>query len=114
MFKYEIYYVSKENRLESMMTCSLSGSMDWCENGLKIVSWAYNKVASGKADNINDVFKKYLVLNIDRRKKKQMRTICIGDVIVFDGTPWLVTGFGFSSIPDILWKMITSTEKVHE
>ena len=109
---YELYYVAKVNRLESMITCSLNSSINWCEDGLRIVSWSYNMVASGKSESIEDVFRKYSHLNIDRRRKKQIRSICIGDVIVFDGVPWIVTGFGFSQIPDFLWKkVIDNAEK---
>lgn len=106
MTRYEIYYVAKENRLESMMVCALNSEIDWSENGLHIMSWTYNKVAGGKGRSLDSVLKKYSVLKIDRRKKKQMRSICIGDIIVFDGVPWIITGFGFSAVPDFLWNEI--------
>lgn len=104
MKKYEIYFIDKQNRLQSMLVCSLRRKIDWCEDGLKFVSWKYNFITSGNAENINDVFKKYSILNIDHRKKKQIRSINLGDIIVFDDTPWIVSAFGFSKIPDILWQ----------
>jgi len=42
------------------------------------------------------------VLNIDKRKKKQIRTINIGDIILFDGEAWIISAFGFMKIPNIL------------
>lgn len=113
MSAYELYYVNKGDRLESMMICSLCRDIDWCENGMRIVSWSYNKVAGGDAGSLGDVFKKYSTLNIDRRRKKQLRTICVGDVIVLDGQAWIVTAFGFSLVPDVLWKKVNFSGEVN-
>lgn len=106
MKKYELYFVDKSNRLECMIVCSLRKKIDWIEDGLKLVSWKYNLIDKGEANNINDIFKKYSVLNIDKRKKKQLRTINIGDIIIFDGIVWIVSAFGFIRVPDILWNKI--------
>lgn len=103
MKKYELYYVDKSNRLECMLTCSLRKKIDWSEDGLKLVSWKYNLICKGEAKNLNDIFKKFSVLNIDKRKKKQIRTINIGDIIIFDGDVWIVSAFGFVKVPNILW-----------
>ena len=101
-----IYYADKASRIESMLVCSLRKSIDWCEEGLRIVTWKYNIVGRGKAESLNDVFRHYSILNIDRRRKKQTRTVNIGDIIVFDEEPWIVTAFGFLRIPDILAEKI--------
>ena len=106
MKKYELYYVDKSNRLECMLTCSLKKQIDWAEDGLKLVSWKYNLICKGEADNLNDIFKKFSVLNIDKRKKTQLRTINIGDVIIFDGIIWIVSAFGFVKVPNILWNRV--------
>lgn len=102
MKDYAIYYVDEENRIECMLTCSLKNRIDWCEEGLKIVTWKYNLVARGKAENLNGIFRHYSELNIDKRRKKQIRTMNIGDIIKFDGEAWIVSAFGFVRIPDIL------------
>lgn len=104
--KYEIYYVDKKSRIECMLIFSLMKKIDWCEDGLKIVTWEYTKIAEGNADNLNQIFKKHSILNIDHRKKKQTRSINIGDIIFFDEEPWIISSFGFRKIPDILWKKI--------
>ena len=106
MKDYTLYYVDGENRLECMLVCSLNHGIDWCENGLRIVSWRYNAVAKGRAETLDDVFRHYSVLRIDRRRNRQMRTVSIGDIIVFDGEPWIVSAFGFAKVPEILAKRI--------
>lgn len=106
MKKYEIYYVNKENRIECMLIFSLMKKIDWCEQGLKIVDWKYNKITSGDAENLNQIFKKHSILNIDHRKKKQLRSINIGDIIFFDEEPYIISSFGFRRIPNILWEKI--------
>jgi len=106
MKSYRLYYVDNANRMECMLTCSLNRSIDWCENGLKIVTWKYNMVGHGQAESLNAVFRHYSVLSIDKRKKRQMRTVNIGDIIVFDEEPWIVSAFGFIRVPDILAKKI--------
>ena len=107
MSNYELYYIGKDSRIECMLVCSLKRRIDWAEDGLKLASWKYDRVAAGKADSINDVFKRHSTLNIDRRRKKQRRSANIGDVIVFDGVPWIVCAFGFTRVPDILWSKIS-------
>ncbi len=102
MKDYAIYFVDTPNRLECMLICSLRKSIDWCEEGLRIVTWKYNMIGHGKAESLNDVFKHYSVLNIDKRRKKQTRTVNIGDIIVFDGDAWIVSAFGFLKVPAIL------------
>ena len=106
MKAYALYYVDDANRMESMLVCSLQRNIDWCENGLRIVSWKYNLVGRGSAESLNDVFRHYSVLNIDKRRKKQMRTINIGDIIVFDEEAWIVSAFGFLKIPELLSEKI--------
>lgn len=106
MNRYELYYVDRQYRLESMMVCSLKNEIDWCEDGLKAITWKYNMVACGKADSLEDVFKRHSALNIDKRRKKQIRTIGMGDVIVFNDEPWMVSAFGFSLVPHFLWEKI--------
>ena len=103
---YAIYYVDDSNRIESMLICSLKRTIDWCEDGLRIVTWKYNMVGRGQADTLNAVFRHYSELNIDRRRKKQRRTVNIGDIIVFDGEAWIVSAFGFVRIPEILSRKI--------
>lgn len=104
---YSVYYVLPDKRLESMLVCSLRQKIDWCEDGLKIVSWSFKKVESGRALSLKDVFKKYSSLRFDKRRKQQYRTINIGDIIVFDEIPWIVSSFGFIKVPNILWEKIT-------
>lgn len=106
MKKYELYYVDKSNRLQCMITCSFNRKIDWTQDGLKLVSWKYNLICKGQAEQLNDIFKKFSVLNIDKRKKKQIRTINIGDIILFDGEAWIISAFGFMKIPNILWNKI--------
>lgn len=89
-----------------MLVCSLKKRIDWCEDGLKLVSWKYNLIDTGMAENLNDIFKKHSILNVDKRKKKQIRTINIGDVICFDNEAWIVSAFGFKKIPFFLWNKI--------
>ena len=79
MKNYELFYVDKSNRIECMLVCSLKKRIDWCEDGLKLASWKYELISKGKADNLNEIFKKHANLNIDHRRKKQIRTINIGD-----------------------------------
>jgi len=102
MNTFQVYYVDEENRMESMLVFSLKKNVDWSEDGLRIASWKYNMVGHGHADSINDVFKHYSMLSIDRRRKRQTRTINIGDIIVFDGNAWIISAFGFLRIPEIL------------
>ena len=106
MKEYAIYYVDNANRMECMLICSLNRRIDWCEDGLRIVTWKYNMVGHGKAESLNDVFKHYSVLNIDKRRKKQVRTVNIGDIIVFDDETWIVSAFGFLKVPEILAEKI--------
>ena len=106
MKDYAIYYVDDSSRLECMLVCSLKKSIDWCEDGLRITSWKYNVVGHGQAESLNDVFRHYSVLSIDRRRKKQRRTVSIGDIIVFDNEAWIVSAFGFSRVPSILAEKI--------
>lgn len=102
MKSYAVYYADDSNRIESMLICSLNRKIDWCEDGLRIVTWKYNIVARGQAESLNDVFRHYSMLSIDRRRKKQNRAINIGDIIVFDGEAWIVSAFGFLKIPELL------------
>jgi len=104
--KYSAYYVADENRLEAMLVCSLNHRIDWCEDGMKLVTWKYNLVDEGEADDINEVFRRKSELRIDRRRKRQVRSINLGDIIVFDGVPWIVGAFGFFRIPDILFEQV--------
>lgn len=103
MKSYSVYYISKENRLDAMMACSMHSDIDWCEEGLKFASWTYMKVAGGESESLSDVFKRFSTLNIDRRRKNQIRAMCLGDVILFDDEPWIVSGFGFAKVPMCLW-----------
>ena len=89
-----------------MLLCSLKQHINWCEQGLKFVSWCFDKIESGNADNLNQIFKKYSTLSYDKRKKKQRRTISIGDIIILDDTSWIVSSFGFVRIPEILWNKV--------
>ncbi len=104
--KYRAYYVADENRLEAMLVCSLNHRINWCEDGLKLVSWRYNLVDEGDAGDINEVFRKKTALQIDHRRKKQIRSMSLGDIIVFDEVPWIVGAFGFFRIPDILFEQV--------
>jgi hypothetical protein len=106
MKTYSIYYVDDANRIESMLVCSLKKNIDWCEDGLRVVTWKYNIIGRGRAESLNDVFRHYSVLNIDRRRKKQLRTVNIGDIIVFDDDVWIVSAFGFLRVPSILAEKI--------
>lgn len=104
--EYEIYYINKKNRLESMLLCSLKAKIDWCEEGLKFVSWEYEYIEKGSAKTLQDIFKKYSLLRYDKRRKKQYRTINMGDIILFDNEPWIISSFGFLRIPEILWRKV--------
>lgn len=106
MKNYELFYVDKSNRIECMLVCSLKKRIDWCEDGLKLASWKYELISKGKADNLNEIFKKHANLNIDHRRKKQIRTINIGDIIFFDGEAWIISAFGFVKVPQFLWKKV--------
>ena len=107
MSEYTVYYIDSKFRVECMLVCSLNARIDWCEEGLKMASWKYNEVARGEAENLNDIFRRHSVLDIDRRRKQNSRAMGIGDVIVLCDQPWIVTAFGFAKIPDILWsKMV--------
>lgn len=104
--EYEIYYIDKSNRLEAMLLCSLKSKINWCEEGLKMVSWIYHKIEKGKDKSLKDIFKKYSILRYDKRRKKQFRTMNIGDVIIFDDKVWIVSSFGFTQIPEIIWERV--------
>jgi hypothetical protein len=106
MKTYSIYYVDDANRMVSMLVCSLKKNIDWCEDGLRVVTWKYNIIGRGRAESLNDVFRHYSVLNIDRRRKKQLRTVHIGDIIVFDDDAWIVSAFWFLRVPSILAEKI--------
>lgn len=112
MKNYELFYIVGDKRLEAMLICSLARKIDWCEEGLKIVSWRYAKVSSGKAESLNEIFKKHSQLQIDKRRTKPLRTINIGDTIIFDGVAWIISSFGFIQIPEILFKKISFEEKI--
>ena len=104
--EYEIFYIDKKNRFEAMLLCSLRSKIDWCEDGLKMVSWTYKRIESGNENSLKNIFKKYSVLRYDKRRKKQFRTMNIGDVIIFDDKIWIVSSFGFTQVPEIIWKRI--------
>ena len=104
--QYEIYYVDKDNRLEAMLLCSLKSKINWCEEGLKMVSWVYRKVEKGQEESLQNIFKKYSALRYDKRRKKQFRTINIGDVILFDDKLWIVSSFGFIKVPELIWERV--------
>jgi hypothetical protein len=106
MKEYKLFYIDKSNRIECMLVCSLKKRINWCEDGLKLLSWKYNLIDKGSAETLNEIFKKHSVLNVDRRKKKQNRTINIGDVIYFDDEAWIVSAFGFKKIPEFLWNKV--------
>ncbi len=103
---YETYFVDKKNRIECMLLCALKKHINWYESGLRIVSWNYKKTHSGNAENLNQAFNNHTRFEIDKRRKVQLRPIGIGDVIVFDGTPYIIGVFGFIQIPIILWNRI--------
>ena len=104
MKKYVVYYIDSKDRIECMLTCSLNSRINWCEEGLKMASWKYNVVDEGESESLNDIFRKYSTLNLDRRRKSHRRTINIGDAILFGDEPWIVTAFGFVRIPFVLWE----------
>lgn len=101
---YELYYIDKSNRIECMLICSLKNRINWLEQGLKLVTWKYDLIFNGNAENLQEIYKKHSILNIDKRKKKQLRTINIGDIIKFNDDIWILTAFGFVKVPDILWE----------
>jgi len=103
---YEVYFINKANRIECMLLCALKRHINWYESGLRIVSWKYKKVHSGASETINDVFNKHSRLEFDGRRKVQLRTIGIGDVIVFNGNPYIIGAFGFLEVPMLLWERI--------
>ena len=106
MMKYAVYYIDSKDRIECMRACSLNGCINWCEDGLKMATWKYNPIDEGEAENLNDVFRKYSTLNLDRRRKSHRRTINMGDVILLGEEPWIVTAFGFVRVPMVLWEKI--------
>ena len=101
--KYELYYVDKANRIQCMLVCSLNNRINWVQDGLRMASWKYNLISSGEAESLQEIYKKHSILNIDKRKKIQQRTINIGDVVIFDETVWILSAFGFIKVPDFLW-----------
>lgn len=103
---YEVYFISKANRIECMLLCALKRRIDWCESGLRIVSWKYKKVHNGVSETINDAFNRHSRLEFDGRRKIQLRTIGIGDIIVFNGNPYIIGAFGFLEVPMLLWERI--------
>ena len=111
---YSVYYIDPSDRIECMLVCSLNSHINWAEEGMKMATWSYNIVGKGEAENISEVFRKYSVLNIDRRKKHTMRSMGLGDIILFGDTPWIVTAFGFVRVPSILWSKISSDWEQNE
>lgn len=91
-----------------MLVCSLKKRINWIQSGLKLVSWKYNLICEGEAEKLQEIYKKHSILNIDKRKKEQLRTINIGDIVVFDQQAWILTAFGFAKVPDILWEKINN------
>jgi hypothetical protein len=109
--KYQLFYVDKQNRIECMLVCSLKQRINWIEDGLKLVSWKYNLISEGEAASLQEIYKKHSILNIDKRKKNQLRTINIGDIVVFDGRVWILSAFGFTIVPEVLWEKSTICKK---
>lgn len=106
MTKYELYYICPENRVECMVICALNNKINWCEDGLRILSWEFKYIYSGEAESLNSIFKKHSKIIIDKRRKENIRSINIGDVILLDNTPWIISSFGFIRIPDILFEKL--------
>ena len=102
--KYELYYIDQKNRVQAMLICALKQRVNWCEEGLKFASWIFKSIEKGEAENLREIYKKHSILQYDRRRKNQLRTISVGDIIVFDGEPWMVSTFGFIKVPNILWE----------
>lgn len=104
MAAYEIYYIDRQFRIECMLACSLNGNIDWNEEGMQMASWKYNFICRGKGDDLDGIFRKHSELNFDRRRRVNHRSMNLGDVIVLDGEPWIVCAFGFSRVPQVLWR----------
>ena len=103
---YEVYFINKSNRIECMLVCTLKRNIDWYESGLRIVSWKYKKTHSGNAQSLNEIFNRHSRIEFDKRRKVQLRTIGIGDIILFNDIPYIVSAFGFVQVPDVLWERI--------
>ena len=103
-YTFDIYFIVKADRLEAMLTCSLKKKVDWCEEGMALASWSYEKIAEVQAEDISQAYGFYKDLNLDKRRKTPLRSIGIGDVICTGDEAWMVVAYGFILIPEILWK----------
>lgn len=104
--QFTVYFAEKETRMQSMLMCSFHERINWIETGLGIVALQYKKVGVMKANNLSEVFNKLKVLKYDKRKKENIRTISIGDVICVADQAWIITSSGFQKIPAYLWQKV--------
>lgn len=104
----KIYFISKKNRLEALMTISFKRKINWVEEGLSILSWEYYFIANSKIDDLKENYKKYRKWNGNEKTKKVgHNTMSIGDVIeTQDGEAWIVIGSGWQKIPKIIWNKV--------
>ena len=104
--KYQIYFITKQYRIEAMMLCSFASRIDWVNNGLKIVSWEYQKGPLAFEKSLSDVYNNYKKISFNKKNKAVVRGINVGDVICLENEAWIITTCGFAKIPNILWDKI--------
>lgn len=104
--EYTVFYADDQSRLQAMMLCSFNDKIVWTQQGLGIVVVKYKCVGKLIDESISQVYKRLKVLNVDKRRKKFLRSIGMGDVICVADQSWIVTTQGFQKIPDYLWNKV--------
>lgn len=108
--KSDVYFIGREDFREAMVMCAFRRDINWLEEGMSILSWKYNKVATVKRADKNIVYKHLRGWDGNARSRAAgHRSITTGDIVCSNGEPWLVTGGGWVRVPDIIWKRVIKT-----
>ena len=104
-----IFYADKQSRIQAMLLCSFNDNIVWTQQGLGIVGIKYQCVGKILAQSLPEVYNRLKVLNITKKKGKNIRSIGIGDVICMASQSWIITTQGFQKIPQYLWNKVNKT-----
>jgi len=109
--KSQVFFVEKPYFKEAMMTFAFKDKVNWLEEGMSVASWKYRKVAEIDDLNIDSVYAKLRKWKGNVKSKTAgHRTIAIGDIVVVGKNVRIVTGRGWSVVPNVIWN---KTEKLN-